>query len=326
MHLYLYKNPTIMPSPSTAPLINNPHLSVSAPLPSATPGSEHSASGGVLGEEKISIAHELGKIQFFKIIATYPNYIQLNLPSPTPLFSESPEEGADLDFRDLSEVIITQHFLTGALIKEVMSFNTKAELPSFVRSQVRSLFSMSLTFQAIGVLRSILYDHANDPLCFENPVWRERVLEMYFPFLFYLVDEVSKESPWWIGYTSQAMTYSYFARMQQEQYLPTKKEFYACFIFLLQGLSTEALGFWLKHDTKKHMMAIFLLLKDCFDSFSMVGSLGLPSLILRRIQKASSTYHSSLWTSSPVIFRSTTKNSMRRPQTACLFSCTLSRS
>jgi hypothetical protein len=58
--------------------------------------------------------------------------------------------------------------------------------------------------------------------------------------------------------------------MQQEQFLPTKKEFYTCFIFLLQGLSSEALTFWLKRDTKKHIMAIFLLLRDCFDAFALV--------------------------------------------------------
>lgn len=146
MHLYLYKNPTTPAGGVSSNTLNsNSGLgSGIAPNSSGSPSSSATNSvdqvvnggGGSAPEEKISIAHELGKIQFFKTIATYPNYIQLNLPSPTPLFSETSEDGKDLDFRDLSEVIITQHFLTGALIKEVISFNTKAELPSSIRSQV----------------------------------------------------------------------------------------------------------------------------------------------------------------------------------------------
>lgn len=173
------------------------------------------------------------KFQFLRIICNHEQYIPLNIPTPDDL--------AGISVTDIKAIYWKRHFLAGLLLEEVGKCMPKPQ------SDRRTT--------AVTVLRDLFWKHDHDPR-YKDPVMRERIAQIYFPFIIMFIDH-------WHRMQEFAHTYSFNER----------RCWFICFIWVLKNVNRALLQTWWKRDTTPKRKKAFLdILSDCILHFEYVGA------------------------------------------------------
>jgi hypothetical protein len=173
------------------------------------------------------------KFQFLRIICNHEQFIPLNLPIADDL--------TGISVTDIKTVYWKRHFLAGLLLEEVGKCMAK---PTSDRRAA-----------AVTVFRDLLWKHDHDPR-YRDPAMRERIAQIYFPFLLMVIDH-------WPYMQEYATSYSFNER----------RCWFVCFIWVLKNVNRNLLQTWWKRDTTPKRKKAFLdIMADCILHFEYVGA------------------------------------------------------
>lgn len=165
------------------------------------------------------------KFEFLRIICDYEHYIQLNLPLPDRI----------TDIPSLDMTLWTNHFLSGILIREVIT-QIKSEEWIPILTAVDCLFFLLVKHHVDG-----RYQHVLARACIPG---------IYFSFILQLADanENSRrcitDAPWAI-----------------------RSKLLACFLWIAKNIQRKTLQQWWVKDTQKRIKSFFEILSYCITTF-----------------------------------------------------------
>lgn len=190
-------------------------------------------------------AHVLDcKFQFLRIVCNHEHYVPLNFPIADDL--------SGVPVTEIKAVYWRRHFLAGLLLEELGKCMSK---PTSDRRAT-----------AITVFRDLLWKHDHDPRYATVPQMKERIAQMYFPYILMLIDN-------WHYIKEFSSSYTYGER----------RCWLVCFVWILKNVSRTLLQNWWKRDsTPKRKKAFLDVLADCLLHFEYVGSSEIGSIGTKR--------------------------------------------
>lgn len=184
------------------------------------------------------------KFQFLRIVCNHEHYIPLNAPIADDL--------SGVPVTEIKAVYWRRHFLAGLLLEELGKCMSKAT------SDRRAT--------AITVFRDLLWKHDHDPRYASAPAMKERIAQIYFPYILMLIDN-------WHYIQEHAMSYTFGER----------RCWLVCFIWIVKNVQRSLLQNWWKRDsTPKRKKAFLDVLADCLLHFEYVGSAEIGSTGTKR--------------------------------------------
>ena len=174
------------------------------------------------------------KFQFLRIVCNHEHYVPLNFPATDDL--------SGIPITEIKTVYWRRHFLAGLLLEELGKCMAK---PTSDRRAT-----------GITVFRDLLWKHDHDPRYASNPQMKERIAQIYFPYILMLIDH-------WHHIQEFAASYTYGER----------RCWLVCFIWIIKNVNRTLLQNWWKRDsTPKRKKAFLDVLADCLLHFEYVGS------------------------------------------------------
>lgn len=173
------------------------------------------------------------KFAFLKTMSNFQYWVHLNLPcSPTPFTQD-----------DISNNFLQRHYLVSLLLTQL--------------SQYASHKEHSVRLLVYSHLRAHLYDLFYDPR-FQKAVHRNRVAELYFPYIIFVVDRIS---------------------IDQSASHAEKRTLFICFLYLLQATPVSFFLQWWKIESVPRLCRFFETLRTCLSVFEFVGAEKLTELM-----------------------------------------------
>eukprot|EP01087_Luapelamoeba_hula_P015415 TRINITY_DN4603_c0_g1_i1.p1 TRINITY_DN4603_c0_g1~~TRINITY_DN4603_c0_g1_i1.p1 ORF type:complete len:2339 (+),score=482.98 TRINITY_DN4603_c0_g1_i1:7388-14404(+) len=165
----------------------------------------------------------LGKFKFLQTLSDYEYYVSLNMPLPVDKMKVY-----SLKIPQLLRNHRQHHFLVGTLLKEIQSIQGE---------------SGAIRAQAIITLKNLLKKHSTDER-YQDSVLKERVANLYFPFVPLLVDGIDQ--------------------------LPSGIEaadWLLCFVWVIRNCTRSLLQSWWNKDTQTRHLAFLRLLSGALRFF-----------------------------------------------------------
>lgn len=188
------------------------------------------------------------KFQFLRIICNHEQYVSLNFPVADDL--------SGVPVAEIKTVYWRRHFLAGLLLEELGKCMAKS--------------TADRRATAITTFRDLLWKHDHDPRYFANAQMKERIAQIYFPYILMLIDH-------WQYFQEYSQSYTYGER----------RCWLVCFIWILKNVNRTLLQNWWKRDsTPKRKKAFLDILADCLLHFEYIGASEIGSVGTRRNEES----------------------------------------